>query len=98
MSCKAKKRTDIKERGKSSIEFVFNNIPRYFCYGYIDLRTDELIDECKECPENVNKADEVMQKLKRGEKVAYDGKRNRNRRICENRMWNCKNKRNINKK
>ena len=84
MSCKAKLRTDIKERGKPSIEFVFNNIPRYFCYGYIDSRTDELIDECRECPENVNKADEVMQRLMRGEKVEYDGKRNRSRRIHKN--------------
>ena len=84
MSCKAKSRPDIKERGKTSIEFVFNSIPRYFCYGYIDTKTDELIDECRECPENVKRADEVLQKLKRGEKVEYDGKRNRSRRICEN--------------
>ena len=84
MSCKAKLRPDIKERGKPSIEFVLNNIPRYFCYGYVDSRTDELIDECRNCPENVNKADEVMQKLKRGEKVEYDGKRNRSRRIYKN--------------
>ena len=83
MSCKAKLRPDIKERGRPSIEFIFNNIPRYFCYGYIDARTDELIDECRECPENVNKADEVMQRLMRGEKVEYDGKRNRSRRIRE---------------
>ena len=45
MSCKAKRRPDIKERGKPSIEFVFKGIPRYFCYGYIDAKTDELIDD-----------------------------------------------------
>lgn len=87
MGCRAKLRPDIKERGRSSIEFVFEDIPRYFCYGYIDKRTDELIDECRECPEHVNKADEVMKKLKKGEEVEYDGKRNRNRRIYKNQKW-----------
>lgn len=53
MSCKAKLRPDI----KASIEFSFENIPRYFYYGYIDQITDELINECKECSENVNKAE-----------------------------------------
>lgn len=84
MSCKAKLRKDIKERGKPSIEFIFNNIPRYFCYGYIDLKTDDLIEECRECAEHVYKAEEVMQKLNRGEKVEYDGRRNRSRRVCKN--------------
>lgn len=83
MSCKAKLRKDIKERGKPSIEFEFKGKPRYFCYGYIDQRTDELIDECKECPEHVYKADEVMQKLKNGEKPIYDGLRNRARKEVE---------------
>ena len=84
MSCKAKLRPDIKERGKASVEFTLENIPRYFCYGYIDQRTDELIGECKNCPEHVSKADEVMKKLKRGEKVEYDGRKNRSRRIYKN--------------
>lgn len=84
MSCKAKLRKDIKERGKPSIEFHFEGKPRYFCYGYIDQRTDELIDECKECPEHVYKADEVMQKLKNGESPIYDGLRNRGKREVEN--------------
>lgn len=87
MSCKAKLRRDIKERGKPSIEFTFENIPRYFCYGYIDQRTDELIEECKNCPEHVYKADEVMQKLKRGEKVEFDGRRNRKRIGYSNKKY-----------
>mgnify|MGYP004445140369 FL=1 len=33
MSCKAKIRPDIKDRGKPSVEFVFEGKPRYFCYG-----------------------------------------------------------------
>ena len=83
MSCEAKLRKDIKDRGKSSIEFEFEGKPRYFCYGYIDQRTDELIEECKNCPEHVYKADEVMQKLKNGEKPIYDGLRNRTRKEVE---------------
>lgn len=83
MSCKAKLRQDIKDRGKPSIEFEFEGKPRYFCYGYIDQRTDELIDECRNCPEHVYKADEVMKKLKNGEKPIYDGLRNRARKEVE---------------
>lgn len=77
MGCKAKLRNDIKDRGKTSIEFYFENKPRYFCYGYIDQRTDELIEECRNCPEHVNMAGEVMLQLKKGEKPIYDGLKNR---------------------
>ena len=83
MSCKAKLRKDIKERGKPSIEFYFDNKPRYFCYGYIDQRTDELIEECRICPEHVSIADEVMKQLKNGEKPIYDGIRNRTKKESE---------------
>ena len=83
MSCKAKLRKDIKERGKPSIEFYFDNKPRYFCYGYIDQRTDELIEECRICPEQVSIADEVMKQLKNGEKPIYDGIRNRTKKESE---------------
>lgn len=85
MSCKAKLRQDIKDRGKTSVEFVFEGKPRYFCYGYIDQRTEELIDECRECPENVYRADEVMRDLKEGRKPVYDGLRNRTSKIFKGR-------------
>ncbi len=85
MSCKAKLRQDIKGRGKASVEFVFEGKPRYFCYGYIDQRTEELIDECRECPENVYRADEVMRDLKAGRKPVYDGLRNRTSKIFKER-------------
>ena len=85
MSCKAKLRPDIKDRGKPSVEFVFEGKPRYFCYGYIDQSTEELIDECRECPENVHRADEVMQDLKAGRKPVYDGLRNRTSKIFKDR-------------
>lgn len=64
MGCKAKLRNDIKSRGNPSIEFYFENKPRYFCY----------------CPENVYMADEVMKQLKKGEKPIYDGLRNRTKK------------------
>lgn len=62
MSCKAKKRPDIKDVGKSSIEFYKNGKPQYYCYGYIDQRTDELIEECRQCTRQVGKAQEDLEK------------------------------------
>ena len=60
MSCKAKSNPDngVKKRGKASIEYYKDGKPQYYCYGYIDKETDELIDECRECPEHVYKAQE----------------------------------------
>lgn len=63
MSCLAKETpgNGIKERGKASIEWYDNKgKPQYYCYGYIDKMTDELIDECKNCKNNVNKAQEDL--------------------------------------
>lgn len=66
MSCKAKANNIwIKDRGKPSIEFYKNGKPQYYCYGYIDERTDELIEECKECQEHVYKAQEDLEKWKK---------------------------------
>ena len=60
MGCLAKKRPDIKDKGKSSIEFYKDGKPQYYCYGYIDQRTDELIEECKQCKRQVYKAQEDL--------------------------------------
>lgn len=65
MSCLAKSTpgNGVKERGRSSIEWYDNNgKPQYYCYGYIDQRTDELIEECKKCSRQVNKAQEDLEK------------------------------------
>ncbi len=56
----------IKEKGRASIEFYKDGKPQYYCYGYIDKRTDELIDECKECPEHVYKAQADLDRWKKG--------------------------------
>lgn len=72
MSCKAKS-NGVKKRGKASIEFYKDGKPQYYCYGYIDKETDELIDECRECPEHVYKAQEDLD----GRKENNNGTRNR---------------------
>lgn len=37
------------------------NDKRKFCYGLIDMMTDELIDECKECKAHVNYAESILE-------------------------------------
>lgn len=51
----------VKDIGKSSIEWYKDGKPQYYCYGYIDQRTDELIDECKRCKRHVYKAQEDLE-------------------------------------
>lgn len=62
MSCLAKKKGIVKDVGRSSTEWYKNGKPQYYCYGYIDQRTDELIDECKQCYRQVDKAQEDLEK------------------------------------
>lgn len=75
MGCLAKKRPDIKDIGKSSIEFYKDGKPQYYCYGYIDQRTDGLIEECKQCSRKVYKAqedlDRYIQERERGANNEY---------------------------
>lgn len=66
MSCKAKyNNREIKDKGKPSIEFYIDGKPQYYCYGYIDSRTDEVLDECKECSKHVYKAQEDLENYKK---------------------------------
>jgi len=44
-------------KGKASVEFYKNGKPQYYCYGFTDRMTDELINECKECSAQVQKAE-----------------------------------------
>lgn len=53
--CKAIKHRKVKKR-IPSIEWYKNGKPQYYCYGYIDGYTDDLLPECKECPDHVDKA------------------------------------------
>lgn len=56
MSCKAVQNREVKNKGKSSLEFHIGGKPQYYCYGYNDARTDELIETCKNCKKNVTYA------------------------------------------
>lgn len=58
--CKAKKTGQVKERGKASVEFHKDGKPQYYCYGYCDAMTDELLDVCRECRDNVIYAQDDM--------------------------------------
>jgi len=60
--CKAKKTGQVKERGKASIEWHDEDgTPHYYCYGYIDMSTEELLPVCNECRDNVQFAQEDLE-------------------------------------
>lgn len=52
--CKAVKKRIVPRRGKASLEFYKDGKPQYYCYGYKDEMTDELLDVCKNCEDNVD--------------------------------------------
>lgn len=56
MACKAKENGKVAYRGKPSVEWYKDGKPQYYCYGYIDKRTDDLLPECQECRSHVYKA------------------------------------------
>ena len=61
MSCPAKKKGEVKSRGKASLEFFYRDgEPAYYCYGWIDRKNDELIPTCAECHQNVRFAQEDL--------------------------------------
>lgn len=60
MACKAKDVGKISRRGESSIEWHKEGKPQYYCYGYIDKMTDELLSECKECRSHTSKAQDDL--------------------------------------
>jgi hypothetical protein len=54
MSCQAVKNGEVKIKSKASIEYHDNNgKPVYYCYGYIDNGTEDLIETCSKCEKNV---------------------------------------------
>ena len=56
MACKAKSSGKVSRRGQPSIEWYRGGKPQYYCYGYIDKMTDDLLLECNECRSHVRKA------------------------------------------
>lgn len=65
--CKAKKKGIVKRRGKPTIEFYKDEKPQYYCYGYIDVGTDEPIEDCKRCRHFVDRAQEDLEKYMESE-------------------------------
>lgn len=59
--CKAKVVGLVKDRGKPSIEWHKSGKPQYYCYGYIDFVTEELLPVCFECRDNVYHAQEDLE-------------------------------------
>lgn len=55
--CRARKQGIVRERGKASIEFYKDGKPQYYCYGYGDPMTDELLEVCKNCIDHVDSAE-----------------------------------------
>ena len=51
--CQAKKNGEVTRRGKASIEYYKDGKPQYFCYGYKDTMSDELLETCQKCIDNV---------------------------------------------
>lgn len=43
------KKCPLGKRGKPSTEFYKDGKPQIYCMGYIDLRYDEPLPECKKC-------------------------------------------------
>jgi hypothetical protein len=64
MSCQAVKKGEVKQKGKPSIEYHdTNGKPVYYCHGYIDCGTEELIKTCANCRKNVIYAQEDLEKM-----------------------------------
>lgn len=55
--CELVRTGQVKQKGKASIEWYMEDTrPQYYCYGYTDYMTDELLPECKRCEKHVDKA------------------------------------------
>lgn len=52
-AARSKEYPDIDKRGDADVEFFKNGEPQVYCRGYYDLRTDETLDVCKNCPDFV---------------------------------------------
>ena len=66
--CIAKKEGIVAERGKASIEWYKDGEPQYYCYGYMDKRTEYYIEACRNCKNNVICAQDDMDKHKKEDK------------------------------
>ena len=61
--CAAVKTGIVKRKGRASLEFFYCGRPHYYCFGYTDRMTDELLDVCRECQSNVRFAQDDLDVL-----------------------------------
>lgn len=55
-TCALAKQGIVKQRGKPSIEWYKDEVPQYYCCGYIDSSTDEPFETCRNCVDWTNNA------------------------------------------
>ena len=60
MKCQAVVNGKVCRKGKASLEWFMGSRPMYYCMGYVDKMTDDLIPECESCSRHVNKAQEDL--------------------------------------
>ena len=62
--CRAKKTGKVMERGKASAEWYKDGKPQYYCMGYINQMTDELLETCRSCKDNAIYAQDDLDSYK----------------------------------
>lgn len=55
-----------KKRGRPSHEWNDGEKDRIYCFGYIDLMTEDTLPECLSCPDHVSKAQEDLDRFLEG--------------------------------
>jgi hypothetical protein len=63
--CKAVKTYEVPRRGKTSHEWTKDGKQQYYCYGWKNKMTDELLEVCRNCKDNVIYAQDDMDKWQR---------------------------------
>jgi len=66
VNCKAKQNKEVKMRGKPTLEWHKNDTPMYYCYGYKDSSTEELLNTCSKCKDCVIHAQEDFENFTKG--------------------------------
>lgn len=60
--CKAKRTGKVPNRGNPSVEWYKNGKPQYYCCGWENSMTDELLEVCQNCRDNINYAQNDLEK------------------------------------
>lgn len=47
--------------GRKSTEWYKDGKPMRYCYGWLDVQTDDLVKTCQNCPHHVGKANDDYQ-------------------------------------